>query len=185
VDIAPGPGAGPVDVLIGIDGSVESEAALRTAVEILGPRIGRLTLVGVTGFDYGNPQVKSDTEHALETLRGMAASASVAHLGITILSGRPADALRSTRCETVINSSSWAVGAAERARRSSRARPHSSRVHLSPSSSLEPQVCRARQTDMQWSEISDFVEMSSGIAADRAEAVRRSITELGGSSHRR
>lgn len=93
VDVAPGPGAGPVDVLVGIDGSVESEAALRTAVEILGPRIGRLTLVGVTGFDYGNPQVKSDTEHALETLRGMAASASVAHLGITILSGRPADAL--------------------------------------------------------------------------------------------
>jgi nucleotide-binding universal stress UspA family protein len=93
VDVSPGPGAGPVDVLVGIDGSVESEAALRTAVEILGPRIGRLTLVGVTGFDYGNPQVKSDSEHALETLRGMAASASVAHLGITILSGRPADAL--------------------------------------------------------------------------------------------
>jgi nucleotide-binding universal stress UspA family protein len=93
VDVAPGSGAGPVDVLVGIDGSVESEAALRTAVEILGPRIGRLTLVGVTGFDYGNPQVKADTKHALETLRGMAASASVAHLGITILSGRPADAL--------------------------------------------------------------------------------------------
>ena len=93
VDVAPGLGAGPVDVLVGIDGSVESEAALRTAVDVLGPRIGRLTLVGVTGFNYGNPQVKADTERALETLREMAASTSVAHVGITILSGRPADAL--------------------------------------------------------------------------------------------
>jgi hypothetical protein len=38
---------------------------------------------------------------------------------------------------------------------------------------------------MQWSEIRDFVEMSSGIVADRAEAVRRSITEVGESSDRR
>jgi hypothetical protein len=38
---------------------------------------------------------------------------------------------------------------------------------------------------MQWSEIRDFVEMSSGVVGDRAEAVRRSITELGKSSHRR
>lgn len=93
VDAAPGPGTGPVDVLVGIDGSTESETALRTAVELLGPRIGRLTLAGVTEFDYGNPQVKADTRRALETLQGMAASASVAHLGITILSGKPSEAL--------------------------------------------------------------------------------------------
>ena len=71
----------------------ESETALRTAVEILGARIGRLTLAGVTEFDYGNPQVEADTKRALETLRGMAASASVADIGITILSGKPAEAL--------------------------------------------------------------------------------------------
>jgi len=93
VDVVPGPGTGPVDVLVGIDGSSESETALRTAVEILGPRIGRLTLVGVTGFDYGNPQVEGDTKRALETLQGIAAAASVAHLGITILSGKPSEAL--------------------------------------------------------------------------------------------
>lgn len=93
VDAAPGPGTGPVDVLVGIDGSTESETALRTAVELLGPRIGRLTLAGVTEFDYGNLQVKADTRRALETLQGMAASASVAHLGITILSGKPSEAL--------------------------------------------------------------------------------------------
>jgi nucleotide-binding universal stress UspA family protein len=93
VDAVPGPGTGPVDVVVGIDGSPESEAALRTAVEILGPRIGRLTIAGVTEFGYGNPQVEADTQRALETMRGIAASASVAHLGITILSGKPAEAL--------------------------------------------------------------------------------------------
>jgi nucleotide-binding universal stress UspA family protein len=71
----------------------ESETALRTAVEILGPRIGRLTLAGVTDFDYGSSQAKADTERALESLRAMVASSSVRGLGIIILSGRPADAL--------------------------------------------------------------------------------------------
>jgi nucleotide-binding universal stress UspA family protein len=93
VGVVPGPGTGPVDVLVGVDGSSESETALRTVVEILGPRIGRLTLVGVTGFGYGNPQVEADTKRALETMQGMAASAGVAHLGITILSGKPSEAL--------------------------------------------------------------------------------------------
>lgn len=93
VDAVPGSGTGPVDVLVGIDGSPESETALRTAVEILGPRMGRLTLVGVSEFGYGNPQVEADTKGALETLQGMAASAGVAHVGITILSGKPSEAL--------------------------------------------------------------------------------------------
>jgi hypothetical protein len=93
VDALPRRGTGSVDVLVGIDGSPESEAALRTAVEILGPRIGRLTLAGVTGFDYGSPQAQADTNRALETLRAMAGSANASAPGITILSGRPADAL--------------------------------------------------------------------------------------------
>lgn len=93
VDATPGRGTGPVDVLVGIDGSPESETALRTAVEILGPRIGRLTLAGVTDFDYGSSQAKTDTERALESLRAMVASSSVPGPGIIILSGRPADAL--------------------------------------------------------------------------------------------
>ena len=93
VDSVPGPGTGPVDVLVGIDGSPESETALRTAVEILGPRIGRLTLAGVTDFDYGSSQAQADTKRALERLRAMAASASISAPGVVILSGRPADAL--------------------------------------------------------------------------------------------
>lgn len=93
VDASPGAGTGPIDVVVGIDGSAESDTALRTAVEILGPRIGRLTLVGVTEFDYGSSQAREDTKRVLESLRAMAASAGISEPGITILSGRPADAL--------------------------------------------------------------------------------------------
>jgi nucleotide-binding universal stress UspA family protein len=93
VDAPPRAGSGPIDVLVGIDGSAESEAALRTVVDILGPRIGRLTLAGVTEFDYGSPQAQADTKRALESLRAMAESASVAGPGVVTLSGRPADAL--------------------------------------------------------------------------------------------
>jgi nucleotide-binding universal stress UspA family protein len=45
------PGGGPVDVLVGIDGSPESAAATTTALELLGGRVGRLTLVAVTDLD--------------------------------------------------------------------------------------------------------------------------------------
>jgi nucleotide-binding universal stress UspA family protein len=45
------PGSGPVDVLIGIDGSRESAAAASTALHLLGDRMGRLALVSVTAID--------------------------------------------------------------------------------------------------------------------------------------
>jgi nucleotide-binding universal stress UspA family protein len=45
------PGGGPVDVLVGIDGSPESAAAATTALDLLGGRVGRLTLVAVTELD--------------------------------------------------------------------------------------------------------------------------------------
>jgi nucleotide-binding universal stress UspA family protein len=43
--------SGPVDVLVGIDGSPESAAATTAALELLGDRVGRLTLVAVTEVD--------------------------------------------------------------------------------------------------------------------------------------
>src|SRR5581483_11970473 len=46
-------GPGPVDVLAGVDGSPESEAALLAAAGILGPRLGRLTLATVIPYDSG------------------------------------------------------------------------------------------------------------------------------------
>ena len=45
------PGSGPVDVLVGIDGSPESAAATTAALELLDDRVGRLTLVAVTEVD--------------------------------------------------------------------------------------------------------------------------------------
>jgi nucleotide-binding universal stress UspA family protein len=44
-------GSGPVDVLVGIDGSPESAAATIAALDVLGGRVGRLTLVAVTEID--------------------------------------------------------------------------------------------------------------------------------------
>jgi hypothetical protein len=45
------PGSGPVDVLIGIDGSPESAAAATAALDLLGDRVGRLALVAVSTID--------------------------------------------------------------------------------------------------------------------------------------
>jgi nucleotide-binding universal stress UspA family protein len=45
------PGRGPVDVLVGLDGSGEAAAALATVLELLGPRLGRLILVTVLELD--------------------------------------------------------------------------------------------------------------------------------------
>jgi nucleotide-binding universal stress UspA family protein len=45
------PGSGPVDVLVGIDGSPESAAATTAALDLLGSRVGRLTLLAVTEID--------------------------------------------------------------------------------------------------------------------------------------
>jgi hypothetical protein len=45
------PGSGPVDVLVGIDGSPESAAAATAALDLLGGRVGRLTLLAVTDID--------------------------------------------------------------------------------------------------------------------------------------
>jgi nucleotide-binding universal stress UspA family protein len=46
-------GPGPIDVLVGIDGSPASRAALDAATELLGPRLGRLTLATVIPYDAG------------------------------------------------------------------------------------------------------------------------------------
>jgi nucleotide-binding universal stress UspA family protein len=46
-------GSGPVDVLAGMDGSPESQAAVEAAIALLGPRLGRLTLATVIPYDTG------------------------------------------------------------------------------------------------------------------------------------
>ena len=59
----------------------------------LGPRIGRLTLAGVTEFDYGSSQAQADTKRALEVLRAIAESASVSAPGVGSSGVEPAEAL--------------------------------------------------------------------------------------------
>jgi len=44
-------GRGPVDVLVGLDGSPEAGAALLTVLDLLGPQLGRLTLATVIDLD--------------------------------------------------------------------------------------------------------------------------------------
>lgn len=58
-------GSGPVDVLAGVDGSPESRVALRAATELLGPRLGRLTLATVIPLDSGTDSERTARE-ALE-----------------------------------------------------------------------------------------------------------------------
>jgi nucleotide-binding universal stress UspA family protein len=86
-------GAGIVDVLVGIDGSRESEAALVSAVELLGPRIGRLTLASVTEFDDTSAQAQENARRAVEALERSAHSVGVPEPGMVLLTGRPSDAL--------------------------------------------------------------------------------------------
>jgi nucleotide-binding universal stress UspA family protein len=70
------PGSGPVDVLVGIDGSPESAAATTAALELLGDRVGRLTLVAVTEVDDSvagreeRARLQGELERQAEAVRG-------------------------------------------------------------------------------------------------------------------
>jgi nucleotide-binding universal stress UspA family protein len=90
-------GAGPVSVLVGVDGSIESAAAVRAAVDILGSRLGSLTIATVVDLDAmesmqatGHSELERKAKSLLEE-----AAATVASNGpaTVILSGRPTDAL--------------------------------------------------------------------------------------------
>ena len=87
------PSGGRIDVLVGVDGSSESEAALRSAVDLLGGSVGRLTLASVITFDNDSTQAR---ENAAQAARGLAATASATkgyEPGTVLLSGQPGEAL--------------------------------------------------------------------------------------------
>lgn len=86
---AGGTGDGEVDVLVGIDGSPESAAALRHAQTLLGSRVGRLTLAHVIPIDAG-----SDAEKDAMKALAEAASKNAKDATQLVLRGRPVDALR-------------------------------------------------------------------------------------------
>ncbi len=89
------PGTGDTDVLVGIDGSPESEQALRSAVELVGARLGRLTLAGVIDTNNTSQQARSNEERAIRLLEGSVASTDGHEPATILLSGQPAEALAS------------------------------------------------------------------------------------------
>ncbi len=82
-------GAGSIDVLIGVDGSPESETAISDAIRLLGSRIGRLALATVEDFDAAT-RTETTGPAMLEKL---AANLPYRHPATVILTGRPAKAL--------------------------------------------------------------------------------------------
>jgi len=90
-------GDGAVDVLVGVDGSPEGDAALGEVIRLLGPRIGRLSLATVLDFDVAEAGFsKALHDQAVAALQDRA-DAVVAVTGrepeTTLLGGRPAAAL--------------------------------------------------------------------------------------------
>jgi nucleotide-binding universal stress UspA family protein len=87
-------GPGSVRVLVGIDSSAESNAALRHAVELLGERIGVLTLAAVIDYDAAQTSrpwgVEADAERTLER---SAAEVTAFDPETIVLAGAPATAL--------------------------------------------------------------------------------------------
>jgi nucleotide-binding universal stress UspA family protein len=94
------PGAGRVSVLVGIDGSTQAAAAMDAALDLLGPRIGRLTLVAVTDVDatvaHQREEVRLRRELRRQAARAQArltAAGVQAAPEVLLLRGRPAQAL--------------------------------------------------------------------------------------------
>lgn len=88
------PGAGDVDVLVGLDGSPESRQALARAVALLDGRIGRLTLAAVIDADAA---AVGEREEAAAEIREQAAMYQDRGPSTVVLPGQPAEAL-STYC---------------------------------------------------------------------------------------
>jgi nucleotide-binding universal stress UspA family protein len=83
-------GSGPVDLLVGFDGSPESAAALDAAMGLLGPRIGRLTVATVVPFGG----VREQERRAGEELRRLEAGMPGRGVELEVLHGHPATALQ-------------------------------------------------------------------------------------------
>jgi nucleotide-binding universal stress UspA family protein len=87
--------AGATDVLVGTDGSAGSRRTVQTVAQLLGDRIGRLTLATVLDFDAGGggPAWAGADAAARRLLEEEAAAARDLVTDTILLTGRPADAL--------------------------------------------------------------------------------------------
>ena len=87
------PGRGPVRVVVGLDGSAASEEALRTVTNLLGPRLGRLTLATVCDLDAGVGSGTPTSVEARTRLEQASATVSPVRPDLVVLSGPPAAVL--------------------------------------------------------------------------------------------
>ncbi len=81
-------GGGPVDLLVGFDTSAESQAALAAAQELLGSRLGRVTLATVVPYD-GADEDEAQARDALQRQGAVMAGSP----RLELLHGRPSQAL--------------------------------------------------------------------------------------------
>ena len=90
-------GSGPLDVVVGVDGSAEATAALRTVVRMLGPQLGRLTIASVLDFDTAESDMqwgeRDRTLAELERDADLVAAAAGRRPETLLLAGQPAEAL--------------------------------------------------------------------------------------------
>jgi nucleotide-binding universal stress UspA family protein len=87
-------GAGNVDVLAGTDGSPEAESACRSAIHMLGSRLGRLTLAAVVDYDVAVGSGLAEENERARTGLMRTADATGLRPETLLLSGRPAEVLR-------------------------------------------------------------------------------------------
>jgi len=124
------PGAGPVSILIGVDGSAEADAAARTALYLFGPRAGRVTVARALDYETVSEFASVETARERERIEAdfaaevqdVAGPDAEAH----VLVGNPAEALidAATRGEFDL------VVVAPRGRSASRALLGSTAAHL-------------------------------------------------------
>ena len=83
------PSSGPIDVLVGFDGSPESRAAIDAVPTLLGDRIGRLTVATVV--PYG--ELRERERLATDALRSLEGRAVGVECDLELLHGQPAAAM--------------------------------------------------------------------------------------------
>jgi nucleotide-binding universal stress UspA family protein len=82
---------GPIDVLVGLDGSAESEAAFAAGLKLFEARLGRVTVVTVVDLDRGDSATRDIAQHlilapALERLAALASAGL--RVSSTVVAGR-------------------------------------------------------------------------------------------------
>lgn len=84
---------GSLSVLVGIDGSEESVAALDAAVILFGPRLRRITLAEVVSYEAAGGTPSEVRDEAAAELERLADSVRTLDPDTLLLAGRPAEAL--------------------------------------------------------------------------------------------